>query len=109
MAKPSDLNEWFRTEYPDVWNNFSALADACHEAGPLDERSRRLVKLALAMSSGLEGATHSAVRHCADAGITREEMAHIAILAITTLGFPSAMRALSWIDDAGMEEEEVEE
>lgn len=93
------MNEWFRTTYPDVWKHFSALAEACHEGGPLDEKSRRLVKLALAMASGLEGGTHSAVRHALDAGITREEIGHVAILAITTLGYPAAMRAMSWLDD----------
>ena len=57
------------------------------------------MKLALAMASGLEGATHSAVRHCRDAAITREEMAHVALMAITTIGYPAAMRAMSWIED----------
>lgn len=107
MSQPSELNEWFRTTYPDVWETFAELAEACHEGGPLDERSRRLVKLALAIGAGLEGATHSAIRHAAEAGITRQEMAHVAILGITTLGYPAAMRAMSWIgDDAGEESEE---
>jgi 4-carboxymuconolactone decarboxylase len=104
MPQPSDFNEKFRTGHPEVWKAFSQLAEACHEGGPLDERSRRLVKLALAMASGLEGATHSAVRHAADAGITREEMAHVAVLGITTLGYPAAMRAMSWITDANTQD-----
>ena len=105
MPQPSDFNERFRTHHPEVWKAFSQLAEACHEGGPLDERSRRLVKLALAMASGLEGATHSAIRHAADAGITRDEMAHVALLGITTLGYPAAMRAMSWITDATAEKD----
>jgi alkylhydroperoxidase/carboxymuconolactone decarboxylase family protein YurZ len=31
------------------------------------------------------------------AGLTREEMEHVAVLAITTLGWPSALAAVSWI------------
>ena len=99
MAKPSKHNENFREKYPDVWRAFSKLAEECHEAGPLDEKTRRLVKVALAIGAGLEGATHSAVRHAIDAGTSEGELAHIAALGITTLGFPSAMRALSWIND----------
>ena len=99
MAKPSEHNENFRRKYPEVWKAFSKLAEECHEAGPLDEKTRRLVKVALAIGVGLEGATHSAVRHALDAGATQEELAHVAALGITTLGFPSAMRALSWIND----------
>jgi alkylhydroperoxidase/carboxymuconolactone decarboxylase family protein YurZ len=99
MAQPSDTNERFREQHPEVWKAFAELADACHDSGPLDERSRRIAKLAIAIGAGLEGATHSAVRHALDAGITREELAQVAMLAITTIGFPTAMRAMTWIED----------
>ncbi len=99
MAQPSDHNENFRQQYPKVWSAFAKLADECHGEGPLDNKSRRLVKLALAIGAGLEGATHSAVRQAREAGLTGEELDHVAVLAITTLGYPSAMRAMSWIHD----------
>lgn len=99
MAQPSDHNENFRQQYPNVWKAFAKLADECHGAGPLDEKNRKLIKLALAVGAGLEGAAHSAVRHALDEGVTQEELDHVTILAITTLGYPSAMRALSWIHD----------
>lgn len=99
MPKPTEHNEEFRRSYPKVWTAFSQLADQCHTGGPLDEKTRRLVKVALAIGAGLEGATHSAVRHAVEGGVTREELEHVSLLAITTLGFPSAMRALSWLDD----------
>ena len=89
----------FRKQYPKIWQTFNQLGDLCHEAGPLDERTRRLVKLALSIGAGLEGATHSAVRNAREAGISAEEINHVALLAITTLGFPSATRALTWIND----------
>jgi alkylhydroperoxidase/carboxymuconolactone decarboxylase family protein YurZ len=91
--------EKFKQEHPDVWKAFTALADACHKAGPLDERSRRLVKLALSVGAGLEGATHSAVRNGLAAGLTAAEMQHVAALAMSTTGFPAGMRALTWIAD----------
>jgi len=99
MTQPSDHNENFRQQYPKVWKAFAELADECHDTGPLDDKSRKLIKVALAIGSGLEGATHSAVRHAREAGVTPEELDHVALLAITTLGYPSAMRALSWIRD----------
>lgn len=91
--------ENFKEEYSEVWRAFTALGDECHRAGSLDERSRRLVKIALAIGAGLEGATHSAVRNALAAGITPEEINHVAVLGVTTLGFPEAMRALTWIGD----------
>jgi len=102
MATPSDHNENFRQSHPDVWKAFANLADQCHAAGPLDDKNRKLIKVALAIGAGLEGATHSAIRHALDAGVTPEELDHVAVLAITTLGYPSAMRALSWIHDQPM-------
>jgi len=90
----------FRQTHPQIWEAFTTLADKCHDGGPLDERTRRLVKVALAMAAGLEGGTHSAIRNARHAGITDEELTHVAILAITTIGFPAAMRALTWIHDA---------
>jgi len=82
-----------------VWGAFNDLGERCHEAGPLDEKSRRLVKLALSIGAALEGATHSAVRNARKAGITPEEIDHVALLAITTLGLPAATRAMTWVTD----------
>jgi 4-carboxymuconolactone decarboxylase len=91
--------EKFQDLYPDVWKAFLKLGDQCHDAGPLDEKSRRLIKVALAIGAGLEGGTHSAVRNALAVGIDADEIKHVAVLAITTLGFPSAIRALTWIND----------
>ena len=90
----------FRRLYPDVWKAFNVLGEQCHLAGPLDERDRRLVKLALSIGAGLEGATHSAVRNAKKARLTDQEIGQVVVLAITTLGLPSATRAFTWIRDA---------
>jgi alkylhydroperoxidase/carboxymuconolactone decarboxylase family protein YurZ len=91
--------EVFKESNPDVWRAFKELGNSCHQAGPLDEKTRRLIKVALAVGASLEGATHSAVRNAIAAGVSPEEIRHVAILGITTLGFPSTMRALTWIND----------
>lgn len=33
--------------FPDVWTSYAGLGEACAGAGPLDEKTRRLIKLAL--------------------------------------------------------------
>ncbi len=91
--------EALRTEHADVWQAFSELGDRCHKAGPLDEKTRRLVKLALAIGAGLEGGSHSAVRNALASGLNPDEIRHVAVLAITTLGLPASIRALTWIND----------
>ena len=89
-----------RTRFPEIWDAFTALANACHETGgPLDEKSRKVAKLALAIGHRHEGAVHSAVRQALAAGLSRDELRHVAILAVTTIGWPAARAALAWIDD----------
>jgi alkylhydroperoxidase/carboxymuconolactone decarboxylase family protein YurZ len=95
---PKAVNQ-FRKRHPEVWKAFNELGDLCHHAGPLDEKTRRLVKLALSIGAGLEGATHSAVRNARASGVTEEEIEHVALLSITTLGLPAATRAWTWISD----------
>jgi alkylhydroperoxidase/carboxymuconolactone decarboxylase family protein YurZ len=86
-------------ELPEVWEAFQRLGQATGAAGPLDERSKRLVSLALAIGADSEGATHSHARRAVADGLTSEELEHVALLAVTTLGWPQAMRGLSWIRD----------
>jgi alkylhydroperoxidase/carboxymuconolactone decarboxylase family protein YurZ len=89
----------FADAYPDIWDAYSDLGKACSEAGPLDDETRRLVKLALAIGAESEGAVHSHVRRGLDEGLTAEQLQHVAALSIPTLGFPQAMAARSWITD----------
>ncbi|MFB6352540.1 MAG: carboxymuconolactone decarboxylase family protein [Halobacteriales archaeon] len=85
--------------YPEVWAAYADLGEQTAEAGPLDGETKRLVKLGLAVGAGSEGAVHSHVRRAREEGVGREDIRHVALLAITTLGFPRAMAAMSWIED----------
>lgn len=85
--------------HPDVWSAYSALGKATAEAGPLTERERRLVKLALAIGADSEGGVHSHVRRARGEGIETTALEHVALLAIPTLGFPRAAAAYTWIGD----------
>ncbi len=89
----------FAYEHPEIWETFQGLGNACAEAGPLDDRTRRLVKLALAAGASSEGAVHSHVRRGIDEGLSPDELRHVAILAIPTLGFSAAIATLTWIED----------
>jgi AhpD family alkylhydroperoxidase len=85
--------------HPAVIEAYQALGKASAEAGPLDPRTRRLVKLALSIGGGSEGAVHSHTRRALEEGLTADELRQVAVLAITTLGFPQAIAGLSWIAD----------
>jgi 4-carboxymuconolactone decarboxylase len=89
----------FGKRHGEVAGAYEALASACHEAGPLTERERSLVKLAIAVGMRHEGAVHAQVRKGLETGIEPEAMRHVALLALTTMGFPNMMAALTWMDD----------
>lgn len=86
-------------QYPEIWEAYSSLGKACAEAGPLDARSRRLIKLALAIGSRSEGAVHSHVRRALAEGLSPEALKQAAMLAIPTVGLPAAVAAWTWITD----------
>ena len=86
-------------DYPDVCSAFEKLGAKCHDAGPLDEKARKLAKLGIAIGTGSEGAVHSAVRNALQADVSKEEIMHVGILAITTIGLPHAIAAMTWIKD----------
>ena len=85
-------------EHAAVWDAYNRLGQAVVDAGPLDAKTERLVKLAIAVGASLEGAVHSHVRRGLSAGLTRDELRHVALLAITTIGWPSAVAAYAWIE-----------
>jgi len=89
----------FQEEFPEVAKAYEKLGDAVHGAGPLDAKTRALIKLALSTGSRLEGAVHAHARKAVAAGVSRDELRHVVMLSLPTIGFPSMMAALSWVDD----------
>ena len=86
-------------EYPDVWKAYQDLGEASNNAGSLDDKTVRLIKLAIAIGAKSEGSVHSHTRRALRQGITREELQQVALLAVTSIGWSSSMAALSWIQD----------
>jgi 4-carboxymuconolactone decarboxylase len=89
----------FRRRNPAVAGAYEDLGRACAGAGPLDARTRELVKLGMAIGGGLEGAVHSHVRRALEAGATPKQIRHVVALAVPTIGFPATAAAFTWVED----------
>lgn len=89
----------FQKKYPNLWAAYDKLGAAAHNAGPLDEKTRELIKLGIAIGARLEGAVHSHTRKALNAGATADEIRQAVFLAIPTVGFPTMMAALTWVED----------
>ncbi|MDP1832159.1 MAG: carboxymuconolactone decarboxylase family protein [Geothrix sp.] len=92
-------------KYKEFTTRFPKLAeawDSIHEAGatgPLDAKTQRLVKLAVAIGALREGAVHASARKALDMGITIEELEQVVALAAGTLGMPATVAAFTWVRD----------
>lgn len=89
----------FKLRYPAVVEAYEKLGKTCHWQGPLEPKTRELVKLGICLGAGLEGAARAHVRLGVASGATADEIRHAALLATTTLGFPTTMRSMGWIDE----------
>lgn len=89
----------FQHRYPTVKEAFDALGAAEHDAGPLGERERRLIKLGIAVGAESEGGVRSHVCKLLGVGVSEAEILHTIVLALTTIGFPATNAALTWAED----------
>ena len=89
----------FNKLHPRIAEAYENLASECHKSGPLNEKEKCLVRLGIAIGSGMEGSVHSQIRKALDAGLNRDEIEHAFLLALTAIGFPRMMAALTWAED----------
>jgi alkylhydroperoxidase/carboxymuconolactone decarboxylase family protein YurZ len=89
----------FRRDFPSVAATQDAVAEAVAAAGNLDERTLRLVTLGIAVGALAEGSVRSNTRRALAAGASVDDVRQVALCAITTRGFPSAIAALGWIEE----------
>jgi alkylhydroperoxidase/carboxymuconolactone decarboxylase family protein YurZ len=89
----------FQKNHPALATALDHLGAAAAEAGPLDRKAVELARLAIAIGARQEGAVHSHTRRALEAGAGPDEIRHVVLLAITTIGFPATMAAMSWVED----------
>jgi 4-carboxymuconolactone decarboxylase len=89
----------FEDAYADVHAAHQELARRCYDAGPIDERTARLVKLGIAIGAQADGSVRSHARRARSEGHSAEEIRHVAVLALTTIGFPGMAAGLEWIEE----------
>ncbi len=98
LPAPPETYISFTARYPKLEQAWRSINEAGSE-GPLDERTQRLVKLAIAIGALRQGAVHSNVRKALALGVTAEEIEQVTALAAGTLGLPSTVAIFSWVRD----------
>ena len=99
LPQPPETYQAFVRRFPKIGQAWEEIAEAGRE-GLLDEKTTRLVKLAVAVGALREGAVHANVRKALAAGIAREEVEQVIALAAGTLGLPATVAVFSWIQES---------
>lgn len=105
MSRPIDekRNQDLPVTFKEFVRRFEAVGEA-HETiaravegiGPLDAKTRELVKIGISVGAALETATRSHVRRALEHGATEAEIEQAVLLAVNTCGFPRAVMAWQW-------------
>ena len=86
----------FKEDFPKVYSDHEALGKEIHEkSGPLPEKVRWLVKIAISGASRHLLALETHIMKAREAGATEKEIKHALLLLIQTTGFPTFMEAYS--------------
>ena len=86
----------FIARFADIGRAHEAVATAVESYGPLDRKTRELVKIGICVGASLESATRSHVRRALEAGASETEIEQAVVLAVNTCGFPRTVAAWRW-------------
>jgi AhpD family alkylhydroperoxidase len=99
-SSPPRSWQWLAREYPGVVAAYDTLSEACRQAGPLDEATVALVKLAVSIGAGAERTVHAHAKKALREGVDAESLRQVALVALPTIGLPAALDALKWVDES---------
>ena len=98
LGPPPQPFKDFSALFPGIAKAWQTLSSS-GSAGPLDDKTQRLIKLGIVIGSRSEGSTHSATRKALSAGASPEEIYQVIALAASNIGLPSAVAAFTWVQD----------
>lgn len=87
--------KYFISKHEDVYSAYEHFGHLMHEkGGPLDEKTRWLVKVAISTTCQYRYALRTHIIKAIKAGCTREEIEHAIMLVAPTAGFPKTMEGI---------------
>lgn len=87
----------FVERFPELARHHEAIGKEVDDLGPLDAKTRELIKMGIAIGAGLVTATQSHARRAREAGASDEEVGQSILLAMNTCGFPRTVAAWKWV------------
>jgi len=95
MDKIQENLEAFINKHDEIYKAYENYGKIIHEkGGPLDEKTRWLIKIAISATSQHELALRTHMRKAKAAGCTYDEIEHALLLVAPSAGFPKTMQGL---------------
>ena len=83
----------FQQRFPQVWDTYVQLREACDQQGPLSARERELIKVGISAALRREGGLIAHIDLARDAGASPEQIYQTILLATGLTGFPTTLAA----------------
>ena len=95
MDTIADNLNYFKEKHAEIYEAYSEYGRRLHEeGGPLEDKERWLIKVAISTSCQNPYALKTHIRKALASGSTREEVEHAILLCATTAGFPKTMEGI---------------
>ncbi len=93
--KIGDNLAYLKEQHGEIYEAYETYGRLVHEqGGPLDEKTRWLVKVAVTTAGAQPLALKTHIRKALANGCTREEIEHAILLTAPSAGFPTMMEGL---------------
>ncbi len=87
--------KYFIEKHENIYHAYENYGHLMHEnTGPLDEKTRWLLKVAISTTCQYEYALRTHIIKAIKSGCTREEIEHAIMLVAPTAGFPKTMAGI---------------
>jgi AhpD family alkylhydroperoxidase len=97
--KVAEHYEKVKKYHPEYLEAVERLGETAKSTGPINQKTAELIQLAASIANKSEGATHSHTKRALEAGASSEEIRHCVLLLTNTLGFPTVMAGMTWVND----------
>ena len=92
--------KYLTENHGEIYQAYEHFGKLVHEkGGPLDEKTRWLIKIALSTDCQYEFALRTHILKALKSGCTKEEIEHTLLLVAPTCGFPKMMKGLLILRD----------
>ncbi len=92
--------DYIKTHHKEIYESYEEYGKKIHTlGGPLDEKTRWLIKVAISSVSEYQFALKTHIRKAMAAGCTQEEIEHAILMIAPSTGFPKMMEAVMVMRD----------